>query len=49
MQFINLFLTFATGLHLEGLYRIPGLQDDIDLVRQRFDKGKNRQTNTKIN
>lgn len=25
------------GLEPEGLYRIPGLQDDVDQVRQRFD------------
>ncbi|XP_071800888.1 beta-chimaerin-like isoform X2 [Asterias amurensis] len=26
------------GLGIEGLYRVPGMQDDMDLCRQRFDK-----------
>ncbi|XP_038059095.1 beta-chimaerin-like isoform X2 [Patiria miniata] len=26
------------GLDIEGLYRVPGMQDDMDLCRQRFDK-----------
>ncbi|XP_022094840.1 beta-chimaerin-like isoform X2 [Acanthaster planci] len=28
----------SRGLGIEGLYRIPGMQDDMDLCRQRFDK-----------
>eukprot|EP00057_Strongylocentrotus_purpuratus_P029869 XP_780071.3 PREDICTED: beta-chimaerin isoform X2 [Strongylocentrotus purpuratus] len=28
----------SRGLGLEGLYRIPGMQDDVELIRQRFDK-----------
>ncbi|XP_041462509.1 beta-chimaerin-like [Lytechinus variegatus] len=28
----------SRGLEVEGLYRIPGMQDDVELIRQRFDK-----------
>lgn len=28
----------SRGLDWEGLYRIPGMQDDVELIRQRFDK-----------
>ncbi|XP_071491277.1 N-chimaerin-like [Diadema antillarum] len=28
----------SRGLRAEGLYRIPGMQDDVELIKQRFDK-----------
>lgn len=36
------------GLNCEGLYRVPGLQDDVDRLRERFDMdGGNAKINTK--